>query len=83
MLVRLDRPEDALVVFDEVVRRFGDSEISPLPESVALALFGKGFTLDDLDRLEGALASYDEIVRRFGDGKTPVLLELVARVARQ
>ena len=75
----LDRLEDALTVYDEAVRRFGDSEMLGTLESIALALFGKGCVLDDLDRPEDALVAYDEVVRRFGDSKTPALLELVAQ----
>ena len=70
--------EDALVSFDEVVRRFGDSEMPMVPQLVALALSGKGHALDDLDRLEDALIAYDEVVHRFADSHVPGLPGLVA-----
>ena len=43
----LNRPEEALVAYDEVVYRFGDSDTPVLLKSVATALVFKGFTLDD------------------------------------
>ena len=70
--------EDALASFDEVVRRFGDSEMPMVPQLVALALFERGSTLDDLDRLEDALTAYDEVVRRFAESPVLDLLRLVA-----
>ena len=75
-----NRLEDVLAAFDEVVRRFGDSEIPTISRLVARALVIKGFTLDDLDRPEDALVSYDEVVRRFSDSNELVLLESVAKV---
>ena len=75
-----NRLEDALVAFDEVVRRFGDSEIPMVSCLVALALSGKGYVLDDLDRLEDALTAYDEVVHRFAESHMPVVLGLVAMV---
>ncbi len=73
-----NRPEEALSAFDEVVRRFAESEMSKVSRLVAMALFEKGLTLNELDRLEDALVAYDEVVRRFGDSKTPDLLKFVA-----
>ena len=77
-LVDQNRPEEALAVYEEVVRRFGESETPALLEWIATALVGKGSALCDLDRPEEALAIYDEVVRRFGESEAPVLLEEVA-----
>ena len=73
-----NQQEDALTAYDELVRRFGDSEMPMVSRLVALTLVFKGFTLHDLDQLEDALVTYDEVVRRFGDSETPDLLESVA-----
>ena len=73
-----NRPEEALSAFDEVVRRFAESEMPKVSRLVAMALFEKGLTLNELDWLEDALVAYDEVVRRFGDSKTPDLLKFVA-----
>ena len=73
-----NQQEDALTAYDELVRRFGDSEMPMVSRLVALTLVFKGFTLHDLDRPEDALVTYDEVVRRFGDSEMPDLLESVA-----
>ena len=52
MLGVSNRREKALTTFDEVVRRFGDSDEPVLLKLIATALVFKGNTLDDLDRLE-------------------------------
>lgn len=74
-----NRPEEALTVFDEVVRQFAESEIPIVSRLVAIALFERGFTLDDLDRPEDALTAFDEVVRRFAESDVPDLLESVAQ----
>ena len=61
------------------MRRFGDSEIPVVLESVARALVSKGFIFDRLNRPEDVLATCDEVVRRFGDSEIPVVLESVAK----
>ena len=71
--------KDALTAFDEVVRRFGDSEMPMVPRLVAQALFERGSIFDDLDRPEDALTAYDEVVRRFAESHVPALLGLVAK----
>ena len=71
--------EDALAACNEVVRRFGKSEIRAVLEWVAKALVNKGVALRQLKRLQGALAAWDDVVDRFGGGATQVLLESVAR----
>ena len=75
----LDRPEEALSTYDEVVSRFGENEAPALLERVAKALFNKGVTLGGLDRPEEELSAYDEVVIRFGESEAPVLLEQVAK----
>jgi len=74
----LGRGEEAIVVYDEVISRFGDAEELPLREQVARALFNKGFALGSLDRGEDAIAVYDEVIRRFGDAEELPLRECVA-----
>ena len=70
--------KDALTSFDEVVSRFGDSEIPMVPQLVALALFERGSIFSDLDRPEDALTTYDELVRRCAESHMPDLIGLVA-----
>ncbi len=75
----LDRPEEGLAVYDEVVTRFGQATELALRESVAWALGNKGYILGILHRPEDGLAVYDEIVTRFGQATELALREQVAR----
>jgi len=75
----LDRWEEAVEVYDEVLRRFGDASEPALMENVARALFGKGLSLGALGRSEEEVEVYDEVLRRFGDASEPALMEYVAR----
>lgn len=75
----LQQYEQAIVVDDEVVRRFGDAPEVVLRVEVAGALFDKGFYLGRLQRHEEAIAVYDEVVTLFRDALETVLRELVAK----
>ena len=75
----LERSEEAIAVYDEVVARFGDAPDPTLREQVARALFNKGVTLGALERSEEALAVYDEVVARFGDDAATGVREQVAK----
>ena len=74
-----NRAEDTVEACDEVVRRFGDSDILTVLKWVAKALENKGAALQALNRPQDALAACDEVVRRFGESDTPALLEPVAK----
>ena len=74
-----NRAEEALVVFDEIVHRFGESETPNLSGLVAKAFVSKGTTLGRLNRAEEALASFDEVVRRFGASSSSALIEHVVQ----
>ena len=78
-LCALNRLQDALEAYDEVVRRFGESETPALLEQVATALVNKGAVLGALNRPQDALDACNEVVRRFGESEIPTLLERVAR----
>ena len=82
-LRKQNRPEEALAVFDEVVRRFGESEAPALLETVAKALTNKGATLGALNRREEALAAFDEVASRFGESEAPGLIETVVEGSHQ
>ena len=73
------RAEDTVAACDEIVRRFGDSEIPGVSIWVARALVNRGAALSKLNRSEDALTAWDEVVSRFGESETPALLEPVAR----
>ena len=56
-LWKQDRAEDALATFDEVVERFGDSEVTEVRGNVATALVNRGLVLGTLNRPIDALAA--------------------------
>ena len=73
-----NRAEDTVEACDEVIRRFGKSEIPAVLVWVAKALANKGTTLSELNRPQDALEAYGEVIRRFGRSETPALLDSVA-----
>ena|SRR5437773_3681722 len=75
----LNRSGEAIEVYDEVVRRFGDYPKPALREPLAMALVNKGFRLGVLDRGEDEIAAYSEAALRFGDSVDPAIREQVAR----
>ena len=72
-----ERLEEALTAYDEVVRRYGASEVPALREAVALALHRMGDLLWELERPEEALATCDEVIRRYGTSEVSALREAV------
>ena len=72
-------PKDAVAACDDLVRRFGESEIPAVLVWVARAHYIKVTLLRDLNWLQDELEACDEVVRRFGECQTPALLEPVAK----
>jgi tetratricopeptide (TPR) repeat protein len=77
-LGKLERTEESVAVYDEVVRRFGSATELSLRNQVARALANKGSALGKLERQEESNAVYDEVVQRFGASTEPALREQVA-----
>ncbi len=77
-LGRLDKYEEAIAVYDEVVERFGESADLPLREQAAQALVNKGLTLGQIGKSEEEIRVYDELVQRFGESADLPLRDLVA-----
>ncbi len=75
----LNRSEEAIATYDEMVWRFGEAAEPGVREQVARALFNKGFRLGTLNRNDEAIATYDEVVRRFGEATEPGVREQVAK----
>jgi tetratricopeptide (TPR) repeat protein len=71
--------EEAIAVYDEIIKRFGGALELWLRELVARAMVNKGHRLGLLERSEEAIAVYDEIIKRFGSAPEYVLRELVAK----
>ena len=78
-LGQLNRNEEAIAVYDDVVARFGAAPEAALREHVARALVHKGITLGQLGRSEEEIAVYDNVVARFGAAPEAALREHVAR----
>ncbi|HLG16872.1 MAG TPA: tetratricopeptide repeat protein [Blastocatellia bacterium] len=71
------RGNEAVTVFEEVVKHFGtDAE---LREQVARAWHNKGNRLATLNQSEEAIKAYDEVVNLFCDADEPMLLNRVAK----
>ncbi len=75
----LNRREEGIPAYDEVVARFGQATEPVLLERVARALVNKGIALGILDRRDEELAVYDEVEARFSQATESVLREAVAR----
>ena len=75
---RLERSEEALAAYNEVVCRYGASEIPTLREAVTVALHCRGELFWELRRPEEALGTCDEVVRRYRASKAPALRGAVA-----
>ena len=76
--VKLGDLASAVASYDEVITRFGDSDVPNLQEPVAWALSKKGDAQVKLGDLTAAVASYDEVIARFGDSDVLNLQERVA-----
>ena len=77
-LYRQNRREDAIAVYDEVVRQFGKSDVPTLLDRVAQAFIHKGAILGELNRPEETLVACDEVICRFGESRKPTLLDEIA-----
>lgn len=74
----LNKHEEAIVAYDDLVRRFGGSSESVMMEQVGWALFNKGLALVSLNRNEEAIAACEEVVRRSAGAADPALSEQAA-----
>ena len=70
--------EDAVAAYEEVILRFGESEIPAVLDWVAKALVNKGVALGTLSRPQEALETFDEVVLRFGESDIQTFRESVA-----
>ena len=73
-----NRAPEALAAYDEVLSRFGTSDIPAVMDHIARALIRKGTVLLALDRPDEALAALDEAISRFGRSNVPSLVQTAA-----
>ena len=78
-LGHLERDEEALASYADVLQRFANDPAPALRKQVAWALFNQGLTLSKLRRVDEALVSFAEVLERFGGDRDPALREPVAR----
>jgi tetratricopeptide (TPR) repeat protein len=64
-LGQLNRPEEAIVLYDELLEKFKDSDELIIQKLVVKALRNKGVRLNRLGRTKDALELFDEVIRRF------------------
>lgn len=76
-LAELNRPEEAIAVYDEVVNNYGD--VPALLEQAAAAMVNKGVALARLRRPHETVAVYDEVLQRFDGASELGLREQVAK----
>jgi len=78
-LGELGRQDEELVVYSDLLERFGDAPELVLREQVARTLVNKGIALGSLGRQDEELVVYSDLLERFGDAPELVLREAVAR----
>lgn len=78
-LGQLNREEESIAVYDEVVSRYGGAPEATLRRQVAAVLINKGVSLKQLNRDEEAIAVCEEVVSRYDSAPEAVLRELVAQ----
>ncbi|MCX7093292.1 MAG: tetratricopeptide repeat protein [Methylobacter sp.] len=70
--------EKSLATYNELLLHHADTAEPSQQQTVAQALFNKGFVLAQLQRSKEEIAAYDELLRRFGDSQAVALQEPVA-----
>jgi tetratricopeptide (TPR) repeat protein len=78
-LGRIEKPQEALAVYDAMIARFGEAPDLTLRESVAKAMLSKGMTLGRIEKPQEALAVYDALIARYGEAPELTLREQVAK----
>src|SRR5271157_1090133 len=78
-LAELNRSEEAIQTYEEMLRRFAGTNEPSLRQHVAAGLYNKAVALGRLNRdLEG-IQAYDDMLRRLGDPAEPWSREQVAQ----
>ena len=74
----LEQAPEALDAWDEVLSRFGTSDVPAVMDQVGRALIRKSTALLALDRTDEALTALDEAISRLGRSDVPSLMETAA-----
>ncbi len=70
--------DEAIAAYENVIVRYGDSNIAEIQQYVAMALFRKGSTLEELGNFGASIMACEEVVKRFGDSDEPEIQWWVA-----
>jgi len=79
VLAQLDRADEAIAVYDDLVARTGGSRQLGLRENAVRALFNKGASLAGMHRWEEAIGVYDELVGTYSGEPGAVMSEAVGK----
>ena len=77
----LNRSEEALAVYDEVERRFGNAAELALREQVARALVNRGVTVRGLGRTEEATTILQNLLAAYRPEESPMIATIIERGA--
>ena len=69
----------ALEIYDELVKRYENSDVPEVREAVAIAMVNKGLELSRQGEHEAEIRIYDELVERYGDSEESVVQVQIAR----
>ena len=75
----LNRWDEAIAIYDVVLKRFSEATDPTIRGDVAYALVNKAYDLRRLDRHEEAMAVYGDVLTRFGEMTEPAIREQLAR----
>jgi tetratricopeptide (TPR) repeat protein len=78
-LGQLDRSEEEIAAYDDLIASYSDSYAEALRERVADALINKGATFAYLIRHKEAIATFDELIAHYGDSDAKALHEQVIK----
>jgi tetratricopeptide (TPR) repeat protein len=73
----LDRLEEALGCYDDLVRRFQEVQSTGIQRSVASIMGWRARLFGDLGRQDKEIAGYDELIAHFGHNKNSDIVEIV------
>jgi tetratricopeptide (TPR) repeat protein len=74
---KMNKNEEALTLYEEVIKRFENSKENTVLAQVAKAFVNKGIVFEKMDKNEEALTSYEEVIKRFGNLGNSIILEEV------
>ncbi|MGQ2964528.1 hypothetical protein [Methylophilus sp.] len=79
-LTNLNQPAAAIVTYDSLIQKFGDSQHAEMQAQLARAYVNKGFTQGDkLNQPAAEIATYDTVIQKFGDSQHAEVQTQVAR----